>query len=159
MDWVSAGDAGIRPAPAPGNSSPGAAALGSYDAIRVYLWLGLSDPKTPGLHALLASTSGMSSYLRQAASPPEAVDDRGQIKNPTAPIGFSAAVIPYLQALGLHAPARSLELRLASSKDPATGLYGTRAAYYDQNLALFSTGFTEGRFRFDSAGKLLLKGH
>ncbi len=159
MDWVYAGDTGTRPAPAPGNTSPGQTALGSYDAIRVYLWIGLSDPKTPGLHALLAGTSGMSAYLRSGASPPESVDDQGQVKNPVAPIGFTAAVIPYLHALGLGAPARSLEIRLNAAKDPTSGLFGTRAVYYDQNLALFSTGFTEGRFRFDSSGKLLLKGH
>jgi len=36
-------------------------------------------------------------------------------------------------------------------------LYGASQAYYDQNLALFSTGWSEQRYRFESDGKLDVK--
>jgi endo-1,4-beta-D-glucanase Y len=39
-------------------------------------------------------------------------------------------------------------------RDPVTGLYGKDLAYYDQNLALFATGFLSDRFRFGSGGEL-----
>ena len=38
----------------------------------------------------------------------------------------------------------------------ASGLYGKDAAYYDQSLASFATGFLDGRFRFGPGGELNL---
>jgi endoglucanase len=43
---------------------------------------------------------------------------------------------------------------LSAQKDAASGLYGKDLAYYDQNLALFATGFLDDRFRFGSGGEL-----
>ena len=43
---------------------------------------------------------------------------------------------------------------MALERNPSTGLYGKQSAYYDQNLALFSTGFLEGKFRFGQGGEL-----
>jgi endoglucanase len=45
-------------------------------------------------------------------------------------------------------------IRMSAQKDPGTGLYGKDQAYYDQNLALFASGFFEGRFRFGQSGEL-----
>jgi len=33
-------------------------------------------------------------------------------------------------------------------------LYGKDLAYYDQNLALFATGYLDSRFRFGPGGEL-----
>jgi endoglucanase len=74
-----------------------------------------------------------------------------------APVGFSAAVAPYLNALGMKAQAKLQQDRLIAAQDPATGLYGHPGEYYDENLALFSTGFIEQRFRFERDGRLHLK--
>jgi endoglucanase len=46
--------------------------------------------------------------------------------------------------------------RLEQQKDSLSGLYGRTPLYYDQNLALFGTGYAEGRFRFDHRGDLLV---
>jgi len=43
--------------------------------------------------------------------------------------------------------------RALASKDPGTGLVG-HGEYYDQNLALFATGWLEQRYRFDREGRL-----
>jgi len=48
-------------------------------------------------------------------------------------------------------------VRMSKLRDAASGLYGKDLAYYDQNLALFSTGFTEGRFSFGPGGELNLR--
>ncbi len=51
MDWLTAGS-GIRPTITPGQRASGdttAVPMGSYDAIRVYLWLGIADPQTRGV--------------------------------------------------------------------------------------------------------------
>ena len=160
MDWVAAGSDGVHPAPPPTELSAGARepqAAGSYDAIRVYLWLGLADPTTPGVRDLLGQVSGMAAYLRTAANPPLEVGPQGGILHAEAPVGFSAAVVPYLDAEGMKPQAHTQSDRLVATRDPASGLYGRTAEYYEQNLALFSTGWSEGRFRFDREGKLHLK--
>lgn len=158
MDWVSAG-AGVRPMQAPADFASGkkdAPVLGSYDAIRVYLWLGIADPSTPGRADLLKSVDGMAEYLQTVAIPPEQIDSSGKVFQPNGPVGFSAAVVPYVTALGMTAQAKAQTDRVATSKDAATGLYGNDPRYYDQNLILFATGWAEERYRFDSSGMLKL---
>ena len=50
-----------------------------------------------------------------------------------------------------------LMVSLSVTSRSSTGLYGRNAAYYDQNLILFATGWKDGRFRFDRNGRLKLK--
>ena len=166
MDWVTAGNSGIRPGlspmqrtainklDAPFQGKLDTTPIGSYDAIRVYLWLGLADPATPGLHNLLSHVNGMAAYLKDHVTPPQIVDSAGRIVDTNAPPGFSAAVVPYLTAVGLKTQARVQMDRLSATRDASSGLYGKNGSYYDQNLALFATGWSEQRFRFDKEGKL-----
>jgi endoglucanase len=63
-------------------------------------------------------------------------------------------VIPYLSALGEDALLARQNVRLQALSDPARGLYGKDHRYYTQNLALFATGWAEGRFGFDRDGGL-----
>ncbi len=157
LDWVAAGDAGVRASTAPAIPTAGeqeSHPAGSYDAIRVYLWLGLADSGTPGLHDLLTEVGGMSGYLRQAVTPPLEVDANGVVVQPASPPGFSAAVVPYLKAVGLKQQAKAQSDRLLATLDPSSGLYGRAGVYYDQNLALFSTGWSQDRFHFNRDGSL-----
>ncbi len=157
MDWVEAGADGVHPALPPAQAASGrrqAQPAGSYDAIRVYLWLGLTDPRTPGRGTLLASLPGMAAYLRTAVTPPLEVDQAGKVTRPEGPVGFSAAVIPYLEALGDKAEAAKQSDRLAALWDGGSGLYGKTPDYYDQNLILFSTGWSAQRYRFERDGRL-----
>ena len=157
MDWVAAGFA-VMPSISPAQLASGdhtAPPIGSYDAIRVYLWLGLSDKSTPGLKSLFDDTSGMAAYLKHQVTPPHKVDGQGIVLATDAPVGFSAAVVPYLQALNLKPQEKTQLDRINALRDPSTGLYGKDPAYYDQNLILFATGWTEGRYRFDRDGKLV----
>jgi endo-1,4-beta-D-glucanase Y len=80
----------------------------------------------------------------------------GSIEGPKGPVGFSAAVIPFLSATGEKNLENQQDARLRSQFDSKTGLYGTPAKYYDQNLALFAVGFIERRFWFNSQGALQL---
>jgi endo-1,4-beta-D-glucanase Y len=172
MDWVAA-DSSIHPSeqpaqiaaenPAQTAQAPAQAAakrnasetpVGSYDAIRVYLWLGLAAKETPGRNDLLATLPSMASTLKTQMIPPERVAADGKVLAPDGPVGFSAAVLPYLVALGRTAEATRQQDRLTASLDPSTGLYGHSAAYYDQNLILFATGYAERRFHFEKDGTL-----
>ncbi len=156
MDWVEAG-AGVQPSETPVQLAAGikgAPAVGSYDAIRVYLWLGLADRSTPALGDLLGDLYGMTALIKNQPVPPARVDSNGKVVDPNGPVGFSAALAPFLLANGLKAEARAQMDRVAAGRDATTGLYGQGAHYYDQNLVLFGTGWMEERFRFDREGRL-----
>jgi endoglucanase len=157
MDWVNyiPGD-GFYPAPPmeTGNQhSEGSG--GSYDAIRVYLWAGMMDGGGPLRSQVLSAVPAMSVYLANHDAPPEKVGDQGIPLAQDGPVGFSAAVLPYLRAFPTSSAAGDRQMvRLMKARDVSTGLYGKDLAYYDQNLALFATGFIDGRFRFGAGGEL-----
>ncbi len=128
---------------------------GSYDAIRAYLWAGLLNREDPMRNDVLNAVAAMSAYLNRHDDPPEEVDEDGIAGTTDGPLGFSAAVLPYLRAFpdGSRAAVRQM-IRLARARDGATGFYGADKDYYDQCLALFATGFIDARFGFGPAGKL-----
>lgn len=141
-------------------SSPAASAegaVGSYDAIRVYLWAGMTDPGTAQARQSLDAVPAMAKYLAAQIVPPAKVGVNGAVESADGPIGFSAAVAPYLDALGMKKEAKAQMDRVMATKDPATGLFGRQQVYYDQNLALFASGWMAGRFRFERNGQLKLK--
>ena len=156
MDWVAAG-AEVHPSISPSQRAAGdhaATPIGAYEAIRVYLWLGLSDEGTTGLPAMLAQVPAMAAYLQHEPTPPLEVNSRGEVLKRESSPGFSAALVPYLHLLGKRNEEREQLTRLGATRDPRSGLYGREGAYYDQNLALFATGWTEKRYHFDRDGKL-----
>lgn len=131
--------------------------IGSYDAIRNYLWAGMtprSDPLAPLLRKQLA---GMAQALQGAdAIPPETVHTAVGHSDGKGPVGFSAALLPYLQAMGAPAALKAqqervrtqlLELPQGSPPPP----------YYDQVLGLFGTGYMEQRYQFLPSGRLQLR--
>ena len=68
----------------------------------------------------------------------------------TAPAGFSAALLPYLSALGQPAMAAAQAARI-----PAPGPAADALGYYDRVLVLFGRGWMDRRFRFAADGRLL----
>lgn len=139
-----------------GDSLKADPSVGSYDAIRVYLWAGMLNPATPHRKELLNSISGMANYLRTNQIPPAKVSPDGTIEDPKGPVGFSAALVPYADALGDAEIKKAQTARVNSSLNPKTGLYGNPAKYYDENLALFGLGFEEQQFSFGPDGTLKL---
>jgi endoglucanase len=97
----------------------------------------------------------MSAYLADHDAPPEKISDLGVPLAQDGPVGFSAAVLPYLRAIPGNSRMASRQIiRLNRMKDGSTGMYGKDFAYYDQNLALFAMGFLAGRFQFGPGGEL-----
>jgi endoglucanase len=133
--------------------------IGSYDAIRVYLWAGMLDETTSQRNALLKSLSGMENYLRSNATPPAKVQPDGTIEDPKGPVGFSAALIPFAEALHDQQIQDQQMARVQSAFNSQTGLLGDQPKYYDQNLALFALGFSQREFWFGPKGALKLKWH
>lgn len=158
MDWVDylPGD-GFSPASGPRTAADKSddTAGGSYDAIRVYLWAGMIDGGDPNRERILNAVPAMAAWLSQHGAPPERVNQQGIPLEKGAPVGFSAALLPYLRLYPQSSKVAAVQLvRLASQRNATTGLYGSPPAYYDQNLALFSTGYLDGRFRFGRRGEL-----
>jgi endoglucanase len=158
MDWVEylPGD-GFYPAPAHPAVDGKAAETpqGSYDAIRVYLWAGMLDENQVMRTTVLGAVPAMSVYLANHDAPPEKVSDAGIPEAQDGPVGFSAALLPYLRSYPHQEKSTARQMiRLSAQKNADTGLYGKDQAYYDQNLALFASGFLEGRFGFGRGGEM-----
>ena len=135
---------------------------GSWDAIRVYLWAGITAPASPGYRAVLRATDGMGRYLRRRDIVPLRIDIRTGQGRGQAPVGFLAAMLPDLKALGERAVFASLHARLAAFR-VRDGLYarppGYVPRYYQNVLVLFALGFLDGRYRFAGDGCLVVPWH
>lgn len=127
--------------------------LGSFDAIRTYLWAGLTDPGDPLRRAQLDALAGMERILVAKGTPPREVRATTGRWEGTGPAGFSAALVPYLRARGALRLARGEALRAVALMGEAPG--ARAPGYYDSVLALFGLGAEERRFHFDKRGRLV----
>jgi endoglucanase len=124
---------------------------GSYDAIRVYLWAGMSGPADAPLVNLLKPYADL---IRKRGTPPEKVNPMTglAIASDYSPIGYSGAVLPFLQALGDKASLDQQVERIR--KDDANPAHSKVSNYFDQVLILFGKGWLDGHYRFDAQGRL-----
>ncbi len=131
----------------------------SFDAIRVYLWAGVTHPDDPLRKDILLSISGIINAITIKGYVPEKIDAfTGEIiNNAYSPFGFSAAVAPYFYAIGRKETAQSQVSRanwmIKKSQSPENA-NTNRLRYYDYSLSLFGLGFTEGFYRFNLNGFL-----
>ena len=121
--------------------------VGSYDAVRAYLWVGMMPERDARLTGL---GKGLLAAFDKSGRVPERIDAQSLSVRGAAPPGFYAALLPL--APEEARPALEGHLFAARNRD---GLYGTPPAYYDQNLILFAQGFAESRYRFGGDGALL----
>jgi endoglucanase len=157
---ISTGQPGAKPDSAQATPPPASdlkPPVGSYDAIRVYLWAGMLDPTGSTRAQFLDGIPGMGAYLAGGdnLAPPEKVNSQGIPEQQAGPVGFSAAILPYAYAQpDLARVGAQLRVKVSAERDPATGLFGKQPVYYDQNLVLFALGYLDSRFRFGPHGEL-----
>jgi len=144
-----AGDWLLYTAPNRFEPDPGSAFRGSYDAIRVYLWVGMTSPLDTTRAGLIERLGGMRRQLGETQTAPESVDLRTGLAEAEGPRGFAMALVPFLIASGQSAASQALLQRIQSKQAEPRDL-----TYYSQALSLFSQGFSDGRFGFDSDGTL-----
>jgi endo-1,4-beta-D-glucanase Y len=125
-------------------------AEGSYDSIRVYLWIGMLSPADPLRQPLLKALRPMAETIISQGLPPEKINVTTGEFTQGGPVGFSAAVIPFLDAIG--EPAASLEQRQRIEAHP---LSERPLAYYENALALFAMGWKDAYYRFEADGLLV----
>jgi endoglucanase len=135
--------AGFDPAPA-----AAADRIGSYDAVRVYLWLGITAPADPARAGLLSHFAPMADQVERGGSPPRSVEVFDGSVQGVGPAGFSAALLPFLDALERASAARDQARRLLEQPVPAD-------AYYEQALSLFALGWRERRYALAADGSLV----
>lgn len=128
----------------------GSGSKGSYDAIRVYLWLGMLPENFPQRSSLLKHFQPMATYYLQHGKMPEAVDVQSGEFTGEGPAGFRAALLPYLMTSPEQpGVAELLAVGRKQLQQPAE-----KTAYYNQVLSLFTDGWLQGFYRFDKNGFL-----
>ncbi|RIQ69126.1 cellulase [Bordetella avium] len=133
---------------------------GSYDAIRTYMWAGMTPAADPAAQPLRAALYGMAAATLAAGVPPESVQTDTGVVQGSGPFGFSAALLPYLEAEGRDAELRTqlARVRAAWTQSLEPGNLALRQpSYYDYVLSLFGTGWYEQRYRFGTTGRLSLE--
>ena len=158
-DWVDYHAAsGFNPVPDAGgsNSSGGNSSkdsdIGSFNAIRTYLWAGMLAADAPARATLLVRLRPMVDLTMAAGAPPQRIDTRSGTAEGAGDAGFSAAMLPLIGATaGAHAAA-SQRARI-TARDPGA----RRDNYYEQALTLFGLGWADGLFRFSRDGLLRLQ--
>ena len=141
---------------------PQTADTGSYDAIRVYLWAGLTSGGDPLGKPWLAALGGMRQAVALNGYPPERVNVATGVTSGEGPLSYWAALAPYFKTVGddrslglarTHLAALDAPVALSSGAAPANP--NREPVYYDRVLGLFGAGFIDGRYRFDEAGRLV----
>jgi len=132
--------------------------IGSYDAVRVYLWAAMLDAREPLRAPLLAATQGPVTALRTRGVFPEKVKaDTGEDVGGPTPPGFSAVGEVLAKAAGDAAAEDTARRALDDSlRDDLYALAGDIPRYYDQVLTLFARGYADGKYRFGADGSLRL---
>jgi endoglucanase len=118
---------------------------GSYDAIRVYLWAGMLNRDDSNRRVLTDTFKPMAQFISSHGSPPQSIQVMTGVANNAGSSGFSAAVLPFLQASGLSTEEQLKRIAAQPIVDDS---------YYDQVLGLYGTGWFNKLYQFDSKGNL-----
>lgn len=121
--------------------------IGSYNAIRTYLWASMLSQRDPHYALLKRHFKNMIDATKRLNMPPEKVDLHSLQINGTGPDGFGACLLAYL------------------GNDRSAGLIRTvinqrefqKDSYYNNVLTVFGLGFDQKRFAFCPDGHLLLE--
>jgi endo-1,4-beta-D-glucanase Y len=124
-------------------------AVGSYNAIRVYLWAGMLDRAEPLRRSLLKTLAPAATYIVKNGTPALEVNTRTGSVSGVGMAGFSAAMLPFLQASDLPASVEQQRARV-TAKAPLERADN----YYEQALTLFGLGWMDGYYRFAHTGQL-----
>ncbi len=122
---------------------------GSYDAIRVYLWIGMLHKGAPGRVELLEHFAPMAQAAARLGHPPETVGTVSGAAEGVGPVGFSAALLPLLSSDSRYSDVLRTQRERVHQQPPLAD------AYYNQSLLLFGQGWDEQRYRFEKDGRLV----
>lgn len=123
--------------------------LGSYNAIRVYLWASMMAENAPHRNDLVQQFTPMVEHLvDNTESPLNTYAKTGEM-NESGPSGFTAALLPLLAINNEDEAVKTLQKKLMID----TSFTTTR--YYDSILYLFGTSTLNKQFSIDEMGKFI----
>lgn len=132
---------------------PQTGTLGSYDAIRTYLWVGMNAAPGHASAELRKHLRGPLQAWRKGGHVPEKVDvASGKYLTGPGPVGFLAAIAPMVAGGGSAEELTRLLNQIEAARH--NGLYGQPPSYYDQALLLFGLGYVQRRYSFAADGAL-----
>lgn len=142
-DWVAWRQGAWRQDPKSGQR-------GSYDAIRVYLWVGMLHPEARAAAALRDHFDVMLALTQERENVPEVVNVGSATARGNGPWGFSAALLPMLSNSGKTTLLEAQQQRVRNGRTNSDSL-GQRD-YYNRVLDLFADAWMTGRLRFSASG-------
>ncbi|MBD1574116.1 cellulase [Vibrio sp. S17_S38] len=142
-DWAELTTKGIQP-------DSQTESLGSYNAIRTYLWAATLANDSPYKKPLIEKMQPLVKILQDEGKMPEELDAQTGNYQGQGGVGINAAVIPLLQVSGKDQLAS--QFRHQTEQALPTIASGS---YYNSVLALFAQGWLEGRYQFDKTGQLM----
>ncbi|WPB56947.1 cellulose synthase complex periplasmic endoglucanase BcsZ [Xylophilus sp. GOD-11R] len=131
--------------------------VGSYDAIRTYLWAGVTPPSDSLAQPLRTALAGQVRATVAAGQPPESVTVSTGAMRGTGSFGFSAAMLPLLASANAPAALARQRQRVADGLQQALSpqaVQQRQPPYYDLVLTLFGQGWLDGRYQFTRSGAL-----
>ncbi len=140
-DWCEFTPEGVRRV----NADDVDTVIGSYNAIRVYLWIAMMSPNDPNTQVLMRHFNPYVQLAQKLNFPPEKVDVNTLAVNRPGNLGFAASVLPMVAGEPL---ADYWETLLRASEVVAEN-------YYTNVLTLFGLGFYQKAFAFDEKGYLV----
>ncbi|MHC1481440.1 cellulose synthase complex periplasmic endoglucanase BcsZ [Frateuria aurantia] len=132
-------------------ADPGSPDIGSWDAIRTYLWAGMLSAGDSLRAPLLQALHGPLTQLLASGSFAEKVNVRTGQPRGAEPRGYAGALLPYLQVQGEPELLAAQHARIP----PVEQYHATGLPYYERVLILFGEGWLEGRFQFAADGQLI----
>lgn len=125
--------------------------VGSYDAIRVYLWAGMLPASDPAREKLAAALQPMLTNVAKRAAPIESIDIQTLETRGDGSPGFSAALLPMLANAHMSSV---LQIHRKRASDHALQ---NNQSYYSDVLSLFGLGWLEQRYWFNRLGLLSVR--
>jgi endoglucanase len=122
--------------------------IGSYNAIRVYLWASMMANDAPYKKELLAQFNPFIKTINERGYVPLNTFAKSGKSEKTGPLGFNSALLPLLAAQGNESLVMAIKQKLMVDKS------FTQTRYYDSVLNLFGTSTLNKRFSITADGTL-----
>ncbi|MFY8325489.1 cellulose synthase complex periplasmic endoglucanase BcsZ [Pseudoalteromonas sp. ZZD1] len=122
--------------------------IGSYNAIRVYLWAGMMADDAPFRDELITHFKPMSNHVANRVKTPLNVFSKTGKAQKNGPLGFDAAMLPLLE---IH---NEIQAKTALQQQLMVDTTFTKNRYYDSVLYLFSLSTINKLYEIDTLGKL-----
>ena len=125
--------------------------IGGYNAIRVYLWLGMLNNYDTKKQDLMTQFLPFMEVIVKDMGVYEYFDTKTGKQNGSQPMGFNASVLPFLSSSNNKKLATQFASKIISNDSNQPD------HYYDSVLSLFGKGWFDGLYEFNKNGQLIIK--